>query len=108
GCCNGGGYIVTDNCLNPAVTQVIPGGGWAKPNVQFNNNLTSGPCSSSASGTVILTGAGSVLLDYAVIGSAAGRQKLQAQALVAARKVVQARLGRPGIDALYFTSFVMQ
>jgi flagellar FliL protein len=46
--------------------------------------------------------------DYAVIGSAAGRQKLQAQALVAARKVVQARLGRPGIDALYFTSFVMQ
>jgi flagellar FliL protein len=46
--------------------------------------------------------------DYTVIGSAAGRQKLQAQALVAARKVVQARLGRPGIDALYFTSFVMQ
>jgi flagellar FliL protein len=46
--------------------------------------------------------------DYTVIGSAAGRQKLQAQALAAARKVVQARLGRPGIDALYFTSFVMQ
>ena len=46
--------------------------------------------------------------DYTVIGDAAGRQKLQAQALAAARKVVQARLGRPGIDALYFTSFVMQ
>ena len=46
--------------------------------------------------------------DYTDIASAAGRQKLQAQALAAARKVVQARLGRPGIDALYFTSFVMQ
>ncbi len=46
--------------------------------------------------------------DSTVISSIAGRQKLQAQALAAVQKVVQARLGRPGIDALYFTSFVMQ
>lgn len=46
--------------------------------------------------------------DFAIIGDAAGRQKLQKQALDAVRKVVQARLGKPGIDALYFTSFVMQ
>ncbi|MEO7072466.1 MAG: flagellar basal body-associated FliL family protein [Rhodanobacter sp.] len=46
--------------------------------------------------------------DYAIISNAGGRQKLQAQALAAVQKVVRARLGRPGIDALYFTSFVMQ
>jgi flagellar FliL protein len=46
--------------------------------------------------------------DYSIISNAAGRQKLQAQALSAVQKVVAARLGRPGIDALYFTSFVMQ
>lgn len=46
--------------------------------------------------------------NYSIISDAAGRQKLQQQALVAVRKIVQARLGRPGIDALYFTSFVMQ
>lgn len=46
--------------------------------------------------------------DYSIISDPAGRQKLQEQALAAVRKIVQARLGRPGIDALYFTSFVMQ
>lgn len=46
--------------------------------------------------------------DFAIIGDASGRQKLQDQALEAVRTVVNARLGRPGIDALYFTSFVMQ
>jgi len=46
--------------------------------------------------------------DYATLSDPTGKQKLQAQALEAVRKVVGARLGRPGIDALYFTSFVMQ
>lgn len=45
---------------------------------------------------------------FSIISDAAGRQQLQEQALVKVRKIVQARLGRPGIDALYFTSFVMQ
>lgn len=42
------------------------------------------------------------------VGTPAGRKKLQAEALAAVQKVVQARLGRPGIEALYFTSFVIQ
>ena len=46
--------------------------------------------------------------DSTSIGDTAGRQKLQAQALAAVQKIVQERLGRPGIKALYFTSFVMQ
>ncbi|MEO7199808.1 MAG: flagellar basal body-associated FliL family protein [Dokdonella sp.] len=33
---------------------------------------------------------------------------MQASALAAVQEVVKARLGRPGIDALYFTSYVMQ
>ena len=37
-----------------------------------------------------------------------GKQKLQAKALDAVRKILADRLGRPGVDALYFTSFVMQ
>jgi len=46
--------------------------------------------------------------DAAVIGTPAGRKKLQADALAAVQGVVKARLGRPGIEALYFTSFVIQ
>ena len=46
--------------------------------------------------------------DSKSIGDTAGRQKLQEQALAAVQKIVQERLGRPGIKALYFTSFVMQ
>ncbi|MDE2156497.1 MAG: flagellar basal body-associated FliL family protein [Xanthomonadaceae bacterium] len=46
--------------------------------------------------------------EYADISGSAGHQKLQAQALAVVRKIVQARQGRPGIDALYFTSFVVQ
>jgi flagellar protein FliL len=46
--------------------------------------------------------------DYTILSDAAGKQKLQAQALAAVRKIVGERLGRPGIEALYFTSFVMQ
>ena len=45
---------------------------------------------------------------YSILSDPAGKQKLQAEALDAVRKIVQARTGKPGIDALYFTSFVMQ
>ncbi|WEN14605.1 flagellar basal body-associated FliL family protein [Rhodanobacter sp. AS-Z3] len=45
---------------------------------------------------------------FEIVSEAAGRQKLQADALIAVRKIVEKRLGRPGIDALYFTSFVIQ
>ena len=46
--------------------------------------------------------------DYTILSDAAGKQKLQAQALAAVQKIVEQRLGRPGVEALYFTSFVMQ
>ena len=46
--------------------------------------------------------------DYTILSDAAGKQKLQAEALASVRKIVEQRLGRPGIEALYFTSFVMQ
>ncbi|MDO1528359.1 flagellar basal body-associated FliL family protein [Fulvimonas sp. R45] len=46
--------------------------------------------------------------DYAELSSTQGKQKLREQALESVRKVMQASPGRPGIDALYFTSFVMQ
>ncbi|WP_445144333.1 flagellar basal body-associated FliL family protein [Dyella sp. Tek66A03] len=46
--------------------------------------------------------------DYTILSDSAGKQKLQAQALAAVRKIVGDRLGRPGVEALYFTSFVMQ
>jgi flagellar FliL protein len=45
---------------------------------------------------------------FDVVTSTAGREKLQADALATVRGIVQKRLGRPGIDALYFTSFVIQ
>ncbi|WP_430391043.1 flagellar basal body-associated FliL family protein [Dyella sp. 20L07] len=46
--------------------------------------------------------------DYSILSDAAGKEKLQAQALEAVRKILEKRLGRPGVEALYFTSFVMQ
>lgn len=45
---------------------------------------------------------------FAFLSTSAGRQKLQGEALAAVQKVVRDRLGRPGIEALYFTSYVMQ
>lgn len=45
---------------------------------------------------------------YAGLSNTAGKQKLQEQALDAVRKIVAAKTGKPDVDALYFTSFVMQ
>jgi flagellar FliL protein len=38
----------------------------------------------------------------------AGREKLQAAALKEVQDVLQAETGKPGVEALYFTSFVTQ
>jgi flagellar FliL protein len=46
--------------------------------------------------------------DGTEISSTDGKQKLQAKALAAVQKIISDKLGKPGIDALYFTSFVMQ
>jgi flagellar FliL protein len=45
---------------------------------------------------------------YAGLSDTAGKQKLQAEALDAVRKIVSDKTGKPDVDALYFTSFVMQ
>ena len=47
--------------------------------------------------------------DYTVIVTAAGRRNLQDRALATVRKIVKAHTnGKSDIEALYFTSFVMQ
>ena len=46
--------------------------------------------------------------DATTLTDAKGTQKLQAEALAAVPKIVADKTGKPGIDALYFTSFVMQ
>jgi flagellar protein FliL len=45
---------------------------------------------------------------YAGLSDIEGKKKLQAQALDAVRKIVADKTGKPDVDALYFTSFVMQ
>jgi flagellar protein FliL len=45
---------------------------------------------------------------YAGLSDTAGKKKLQSQALDAVRKIVADKTGKPDVDALYFTSFVMQ
>jgi len=45
---------------------------------------------------------------YAGLSDTAGKKKLQAEALDAVRKIVADKIGKPDVDALYFTSFVMQ
>lgn len=45
---------------------------------------------------------------YAGLSDTAGKVKLQTEALNAVRKIVADKTGKPDVDALYFTSFVMQ
>ena len=46
--------------------------------------------------------------DASTLTGADGKRKLQTQALAAVQKIVHGQIGRNGIEALYFTSFVMQ
>jgi flagellar FliL protein len=46
--------------------------------------------------------------DFTALSNVKGKQKLQADALAEIQRVLKERIGRPGIDALYFTSFIMQ
>lgn len=45
---------------------------------------------------------------YSGLSDIAGKKKLQSEALDAVRKIVADKTGKPDVDALYFTSFVMQ
>lgn len=46
--------------------------------------------------------------DAASLAQREGKDKLRTDALDEVQKIVVARLGRPGIEAVYFTAFVMQ
>ena len=46
--------------------------------------------------------------DASALNGADGKRKLQAEALASVQKIVHQQIGRDGIEAVYFTSFVMQ
>lgn len=46
--------------------------------------------------------------DQKVLMTRSGKEKLRAQALADVQRIVARRYGKPGIEAVYFTSFVMQ
>lgn len=47
-------------------------------------------------------------LDLATVTTRAGKEKLRADALLEVQKILKQQTGEPGIDNIYFTSFVMQ
>jgi flagellar FliL protein len=46
--------------------------------------------------------------DFDVMATAQGRQALRQAALTEVQKVIQAKMGRPGVEAVLFTSFIIQ
>jgi len=46
--------------------------------------------------------------DVKSLSDVKGKQKLQAAALAEIQRVLKEKIGRPGVDAVYFTSFIMQ
>jgi flagellar FliL protein len=46
--------------------------------------------------------------DMKALSDVKGKQKLQAAALAEIQRVLKDKIGRPGVDAVYFTSFIMQ
>ncbi|WP_413625711.1 flagellar basal body-associated protein FliL [Luteibacter sp. Lutesp34] len=46
--------------------------------------------------------------DVKSLSDVRGKQKLQAAALAEIQRVLKEKIGRPGVDAVYFTSFIMQ
>ncbi|NID03952.1 flagellar basal body protein FliL [Luteibacter jiangsuensis] len=46
--------------------------------------------------------------DIKSLSDVKGKQKLQAAALAEIQRVLKEKIGRPGVDAVYFTSFIMQ
>ncbi len=47
-------------------------------------------------------------LDYNTISSFEGKQKIRAEALAEVQSILEEQTGDPGVDELYFTTFVMQ
>lgn len=46
--------------------------------------------------------------DYAALGTVAGKQKIRDEALAEVQNVLKQETGNAGVEAIYFTSFVMQ
>lgn len=46
--------------------------------------------------------------DYAALGTVAGKQKIRDEALAEVQSVLKQEIGDTGVEAIYFTSFVMQ
>ena len=46
--------------------------------------------------------------DYEGLGSVEGKERLRAEMLEEARAILKSNTGEPGIEEIYFTSFVMQ
>lgn len=46
--------------------------------------------------------------DYAALGTVEGKQKIRDEALAEVQSVLKQEIGNPGVEAVYFTSFVMQ
>lgn len=42
------------------------------------------------------------------VSTRAGKEKIRAQALAEVQSILQKHIGRPGVEEIYFTSFVMQ
>jgi len=47
-------------------------------------------------------------LDYQTISTIAGKQKIRDEALAEVQNVMKQETGKTGVEAIYFTSFVMQ
>lgn len=45
---------------------------------------------------------------YETLASVQGKEKIRAEALAAVQKILQEHTGSPGVEAIYFTGFVMQ
>lgn len=46
--------------------------------------------------------------NYQTLSTNEGKEKIRAQALAAVQKILEDHTGKPGIEAIYFTNFVMQ
>jgi flagellar FliL protein len=45
---------------------------------------------------------------YESVSTREGKEKVRADVLIEVQKILQERVGQPGVEAAYFTSFVMQ
>jgi flagellar FliL protein len=47
-------------------------------------------------------------VDYPTLSTVAGKEQMRAEALAKVQAILKEEIGKPGVEALYFTSFVVQ